>query len=268
MWISERSLFAQPYNLDEENSMTNSLEGKVAIVTGGGSGIGAEIASEFVAAGAQVIITGRRQAMLDAVANKIGNACTSVQMDVSKAADVKRLFDAVREQHGRLDIIVANAGAGDNAPLGEITEAQFDRVVGTNLKGVLLTVQGGLPLMQAGASVIIIGSTASARTPPHMSLYGATKAGVSSFVRTWMLDTKGKGIRFNVLSPGMINTESLRGALETGADDANIKALAAHIPLERIGEPKEVAQVAVFFASDAASYVNGVELYIDGGYKA
>lgn len=247
--------------------MTNSLAGKIAVVTGGGSGIGLAIAQAFVSEGARVVITGRRQDVLDSAAKKIGEGCTVFKADVSKADDLKRLFAAVRTEHQRLDIVVANAAVGDNAPLGDITEAQFDKVVGTNLKGVLLTVQAGLPLMKNGASVIIVGSTASARTPPHMSLYGATKAGVSSFVRTWMLDTKGKGIRFNVLSPGMINTESLRGALETGGDDSKIKALAAQIPLERLGEPEEVAQVAVFFASDASSYITGAELYIDGGYK-
>lgn len=247
--------------------MTNSLAGKIAVVTGGGSGIGLAIAQAFVSEGAQVVITGRRQDVLESAAENIGEGCTVFKTDVSSAGDLKRLFAEVRTKHQRLDIVVANAGVGDNAPLGDITEAQFDKVIGTNLKGVLLTVQAGLQLMKEGASVIIIGSTASARTPPHMSLYGATKAGVSSFVRTWMLDTKGKGIRFNVLSPGMINTESLRGALDTSGDDSKIKALAAQIPLERIGEPEEIAQAAVFFASDASSYINGVELYIDGGYK-
>lgn len=243
------------------------LDGKVAVVTGAGSGIGIAIARALVSAGAKVVITGREQETIDKAAGSIGPQCVAVVADVSRLTDMEALYRSVLTQFGRLDIVVANAGVGDNAPLGEITEDQFDKVIGTNLKGVLLTVQGALPMLRSGAAVIIIGSTASVAPPPQMSLYGATKAGVRAFVNTWIKDAKGSGIRFNVLSPGGVDTPSLRKALDAEHDESRITELANRSPLGRIGTPEEIANVATFLASDAASFIHGVELFVDGGLK-
>ena len=180
--------------------MAQPLKGKIAVVTGGTSGIGLAIAKEFVEQGATVALTGLSQSEVDKAASEIGPECRGFEADVSKVDEMEALYQIIQNTCGRLDVVVANAGVGDNAPLGKVTEEQFDKVIGTNLKGVLLTVQSALPLLKSGASVVLIGSTASESAPPSMSLYGATKAGISNFVKTWIKDTSGSGIRFNVLS--------------------------------------------------------------------
>jgi NAD(P)-dependent dehydrogenase (short-subunit alcohol dehydrogenase family) len=208
-----------------------------------------------------------KQDTIEKAVGSIGPACFPVVADVSKLDDMEALYRTVARDHGRLDIVVANAGVGDNAPLGKITEDQFDKIIGINLKGVLFTVQSALPWLKSGASVVVIGSTASVDPPPQMSVYGAAKAGVRAFISAWIKDTKGSGVRFNVLSPGAIDTPSLRKALDADEDDSKIKALDAQSPLGRIGQPDEIGRVVAFLASDAASFVHGVELFADGGLK-
>lgn len=245
--------------------MQINLTAKVAVVTGASSGIGLAIARRLVESGATVFITGRNRETIEKAASSIGEDCIAVRADVTRPEDMQALIDTVRERSGRLDIVVANAGVGANARLGGITEEKFEVVVGTNLKGVIHTVQAALPMLQPGASVILIGSTGSYEAPPAMSVYGATKAGLAAFTRTWIKDIAGSDVRINTISPGAIDTPSLRDAL--GADRAAIRALEQRSPLGRIGTPDEVANVVAFMASDAASYINGTELYVDGGLK-
>jgi NAD(P)-dependent dehydrogenase (short-subunit alcohol dehydrogenase family) len=236
----------------------------VALVTGGSSGIGLAIARRFAELGMQVVLVGRRQSAVDAAASNLGAAALGLTADVTSPADLERLFAEVKARFGRLDVLVANAGGGQHAPLGQITEAQFDQQFATNVKGVVFTVQTALPLMKPGASIVIVGSTASIDPGPAMSIYGATKAAVRNLVRSWVSDLKGSGIRINIVSPGPTNTASLREAFGEHAEEG-LAFLTAKSPIGRIGEPKEIATVAAFLASDAASYVNGVELFADGG---
>lgn len=249
--------------------MDTSLNGKVAVITGGTSGIGLAIAKAFVAEGAMVVLTGIDQAAIDEAVAAIGENCSGFKADVSILAEMDALYSDVKSRHARLDIVVANAGVGDHAPLGSITEAQIDRMFNTNAKGVVFTVQPALHLLRSGASIVIIGSIGSIHGPPAMGIYSGTKAAIRGFVRSWIQDVKGTGIRINVLSPGAIDTESLRNALTAavGADklDASIKTMGADNPLGRVGQVEEVAKAAVFLASDASSYITGVELYVDGG---
>ncbi len=247
--------------------MLIDLKDKVALVTGAGTGIGAAVAKALADAGASVAVAGLASSGVEQVAAAIGGDSSAHVADVSRLTDMEALCRDIQARHGRLDIVVANAGVGDNAPLGGITEAQFDRIIGTNLKGVLFTVQAALPLLQSGASVIVIGSTASIDPPPSMSVYGASKAGVRALVAAWIKDIQGRGIRINVLSPGGIDTPSLRKALEDGGDDSKIKALESRSPLGRIGRPEEIGNVVTFLASEASSYVHGVELFVDGGMR-
>ncbi|MHC1547876.1 SDR family NAD(P)-dependent oxidoreductase [Phyllobacterium sp. K27] len=247
--------------------MDISLKDKVAVVTGGSRGIGEEIARTLVACGARVVITGRKKDTIEAAAAQIGPECVGIVADVSKLCDVEALYRSVEERFGRLDIVVANAAVGANAPLGEITEEKFETVIGTNLRGVLWTVQGALRLLGPGASVVIVGSTASYETPPSMSLYGAAKAGLRAATKAWIKDVRGRAIRINVLSPGAVDTESLRIALDADSDDSKIKALEGQSPLGRIGKPEEIANVVAFLASDLASYIHGEEIFVDGGLK-
>jgi NAD(P)-dependent dehydrogenase (short-subunit alcohol dehydrogenase family) len=249
---------------------SHSLEGKVAVITGGTQGIGLAIAKEFVGNGATVVVTGRDQGRLDKAVAQIGPNASGVRADAGSPAAMDAMLKDVRSRHGRLDAVVANAAiADDHAPLGKITEEQFDRMIGTNLKGVLFAVQSAVPLMSSGGSIILIGSTASVAPPAGMSIYGAIKAAFHGMVRALIQDVKGTGVRINVLSPGAIDTPSLRKALGTaaGADrvDGLVQSMAQRSPIGRIGEAREIGQVAVFLASDAASYVNGVELFADGG---
>ncbi|MFL1874192.1 SDR family NAD(P)-dependent oxidoreductase [Hansschlegelia beijingensis] len=243
--------------------MSNSLEGKVAVVTGGSTGIGLGIAKRFVSEGATVVITGRRQAELDAAVAEIGPKASAFRADVAVLADLDALYAEVERTHGRIDVLVANAGGGSLAKLGEITEEHFDSTFAINVKGVLFTVQKALPLMRAGGSVIVTGSTTSIMGTEAFSVYSGTKAAIRNFVRSWILDLKGCNIRVNVLSPGPIDTPALRGVAEQA--EGLIDYLTSQVPLGRIGDPDETGKVAVFLASDASSFVNGAELFVDGG---
>lgn len=246
--------------------MSNALQGKVAVVTGGSTGIGLATARRFAAEGATVFITGRRQAELDAAVKAIGPNATGVRADMSNLADIDRLYAAVKQKTDRLDIVFANAGGGEFAPLGAITEKHFDDTFATNVKGVLFTVQKALPLLRDGASIILTGSTTSIQGNPAFSVYGATKAAVRNFARSWLLDLKDRHIRVNVLSPGPIKTPGLAGLAKNEQEAQGLlEHMATTVPMGRLGDPDEVAQVAVFLGSDASGFVNGVELFVDGG---
>jgi len=249
--------------------MTTKLEGKIAVVTGGSTGIGLAIAKRFVAEGAKVYITGRRQAELDAAAQSIGTGAVAAQVDSSRLDQVQALFDRIKAEDGRLDVLVANAGGGSLLPLGQITEEHFDDTFSRNVKGTLFTVQAALPLLGEGSSVILTGSTAASSGIEAFSVYAASKAAVRSFARSWIMDLKGRGIRVNTLSPGPIKTPGLVELV--GNDSAQQQALldsfAAQIPMGRVGEPDEVAKAAVFLASSDSSFVTGTELFVDGGIR-
>jgi NAD(P)-dependent dehydrogenase (short-subunit alcohol dehydrogenase family) len=249
--------------------MSRSLEGKVAVVTGGGQGVGMAIAREFVDQGASVVITGRRQEPLDEAVAALGPASSAFQADVASAAQMDALYAEVMRRHGRLDAVIANAGIGDSAAFGAIREEQFDRIFDVNVKGVLFTAQKALPLLPSTGTIVIIGSTASIEPPAGMSMYGGAKAAVRNFVRGRIQDIKGSGVRINVLSPGAVDTPSLRTALEDASGpeqvDALVKAMGEDNPIGRLADPSEIAKAAVFLSSDASSYVTGVELFVDGG---
>ncbi|GII42794.1 SDR family NAD(P)-dependent oxidoreductase [Planotetraspora phitsanulokensis] len=249
--------------------MNLSLEGKVALITGGASGVGLGIAQEFVANGAHVVITDLQQKHLDEAVAAIGPNCSGIVADVTRLADMEAAYGKVKERYGRLDAVVANAGIGAHAPLAAITEEEFDWTFNVNAKGVLFTVQPALPLLPPGGTVVIIGSTASIQPPRGMSMYGGAKAAVRNFIRAWIQDVKGSGIRMNILSPGAVDTASLRNALTMaqGADqvDATIKTMGEGNPTGRIADPREMGKAAVFLCSDASSFITGVELFADGG---
>ncbi|MFD5825125.1 SDR family NAD(P)-dependent oxidoreductase [Lentzea sp. NPDC060358] len=238
------------------------LDGKVAVVTGGNSGIGLAIARAFRAEGARVFVTGRRQAQLDEVEAELGPEVTGIRADVGRLDELDRLYAVVAEQAGRIDVLVANAGIGSVAPLGEITEEQFDALFTTNVKGSLFTVQKALPLLAPGASIILTGSTAALRPEPFMPAYGATKAAIRNLVRGFAHEAGKRRYRINVLSPGATRTQKLLDLLPSDA----LAGADATIPLGRLAEPEEIAAAAVFLASDASSYVNGSDLAVDGGY--
>jgi NAD(P)-dependent dehydrogenase (short-subunit alcohol dehydrogenase family) len=240
------------------------LDGKVAVVTGGSSGIGFGATKRLVADGAYVFITGRRKSELDAAVAKIGRNVTGVQGDVSKLADLDRLFATVKELKGRIDILFANAGIAEAAPLGDITEEQFDRHFGANVKGALFTVQKALPFLRDGASVILTSSIVGSKGNANLSVYSATKAALRSFARTWTTDLKDRKIRVNVISPGAIDTEGLRGLRHTDAEGLN-RLFVDKIPLGRLGKPEDIASAVSFLASDDSSYITGIELFVDGG---
>jgi NAD(P)-dependent dehydrogenase (short-subunit alcohol dehydrogenase family) len=245
--------------------MTGRLQGKIAVVTGANSGIGLGIAKRFVAEGARVFITGRRADALKTAAEQTG--ATAIQADSSNLADLDRLYEQVRNEAGRIDVLVANAGGGSMLPLGEITEEQYDDTFNRNVKGVLFTVQKALPLLVKGSSVILTGSTTSITGTPNFSVYSASKAAVRNFARNWILDLKGRGIRVNTLSPGPTETPGLVGL--AGDDAAQQKGLldymATLVPLGRVGHVDEIAGAALFLASDDSSFVTGIELFADGG---
>ncbi|WP_217145739.1 SDR family NAD(P)-dependent oxidoreductase [Streptomyces sp. AC627_RSS907] len=249
--------------------MDMTLRGKVAVVTGGASGVGLGIAQEFAAHGAQVVITDLDRSDLDRAVGQVGGSCTGIVADVTDLAAMDSVYREVESDYGRLDVVVANAGIGAHAPLGHITEDQFERTFDVNVKGVLFTVQPALPLLRDGGSIVVIGSTASVRPPAGMSLYGGSKAAVRCLVRAWIQDIKGSGIRINVLSPGAVDTPSLRRAAEQaqGADAVAplIRAMGEGNPTGRIADPREIGKAAVFLAGDAAGFVTGVELFADGG---
>jgi NAD(P)-dependent dehydrogenase (short-subunit alcohol dehydrogenase family) len=241
--------------------------GKVALITGGSSGLGLATAARLAQEGAIVYITGRRQPELDAAVVKIGRQARAIRGDIAVAADLDRIYAAIAAAEGRLDILFANAGGGDFAPLGAITEAQFDKYFGINVKGTLFTVQKALPLMRAGGAIVINGSMASIKGAPAFGVYAATKAALRSFARTWASDLKGRDIRVNVVAPGTVVTPAYKS--ELGLSDEQIKEFAAQAaaitPLGRTGTPDEIAKAVSFLASDDASYITGVELFVDGG---
>ena len=248
------------------NTNTNKLSGKIALVTGGSSGIGLATAKRFVAEGAYVFITGRRQPELDAAVKEIGSNVTAIRSDVANLADLDRLFGTIKQQKGRLDVLFANAGGGEFVPLEQVTEAHFDKYFAINVKGTLFTVQKALPLMPAGAAIVINGSMVSIKGFPAFGVYSATKAALRSFARTWSVDLKGRNIRVNVVSPGTVITPGYKNAGLTDEQIAEMKAqAAATTPLGRVGTPDEIAKAVVFLASDDSSYVTGIELFVDGG---
>lgn len=247
--------------------MTDRFRNKVVVVTGATSGIGLAAAKAFSREGASVFITGRRQDALDAAVREIGGRVTGVRGDMAKLADIDRLYDAVQQQHGQIDVIYANAGGGNFAPLGAITEEQFDATFGTNVKGTLFTVQKALPLLRDGASVVLTGSTAGSEGTPAFSVYSASKAAVRNFARNWILDLKDRRIRVNVVSPGATRTPGLVGLAgeDAGKQQELLVFLGTRIPLGRVGEAQEIANAVLFLASEEASFVNGVEFFVDGG---
>jgi len=243
------------------------LEGKVALVTGGTSGIGLATAKRFVQEGAFVFITGRRDRELRAVVNDVGARVTGVQGDVSNLADLDRLFTEIRDAKGQLDVVFANAGTARYAPLGEITEELYESIFNTNVKGLVFTVQKALPLLSDGASIILNASIVGSKGLPSNSVYSATKAAVRSFARTWTTDLKNRHIRVNAVSPGSINTPGLAELLGSSpAGQQRLSAIGTAVPLGRLGTPDEIAKAVVFLASDDSSYVAGVELFVDGGF--
>ena len=245
------------------------LEGKVALITGGNSGIGLATAKAVFRAGsfaAYVFITGRTQEKLDRAVREIGSNVTAVQGDVAKLPDLDRLFEQIRKEKGKLDIVFANAGIAKYAALGTIDEALFDSIFDGNVKGLLFTVQKALPLMPDGASIILNASIVGSKGLPATSVYSASKAAVRSFARTWTTDLKARKIRVNVVSPGPIDTEGLRelfGSSDVGRD--RMKNVSSIVPLGRLGQPDEIAKAVVFLASDDSSFVTGIELFVDGG---
>ena len=239
------------------------LEGKVAVITGGSSGLALESAKRFVEEGAYVFIVGRRQEALDEAVKLIGRNVTGVRGDVSNLDDLDRLFDTVKREKGKIDVLFASAGKGEAAKLGEITEQHFDAGFGLIARGTLFTVQKALPLLNDGASIIMTGSVASVKGFPGFGVYAASKAALRSFARTWLNELKGRHIRVNVLSPGQVDTpDSQRLDKETR------EMFESLIPRGKMGRPEEIAAVALFLASDESSYVNGVDLAVDGGFSA
>ena len=243
------------------------LEGKIALVTGGNSGIGLATAKQFVREGAYVFITGRRKAELDAAVKEIGKNVTGVQGDVSNLADLDHLFDQIKREKGKLDIVFANAGVARYAALGAIAEEFFDSIFNTNVKGLLFTVQKALPVLPDGAAIILNASIVGSKGLPTNSVYSATKAAVRSFARTWTTDLKARRIRVNAVSPGSIDTPGARELLASSeVGEKRKKMMAESVPLGRFGTPDEIAKAVVFLASDDSSYVTGAELFVDGGF--
>ncbi len=257
---------AQRSHVMQTTHSTFKLSGKIALVTGGTSGIGLATAQNFVTEGAHVFITGRRQANLDDAVKAIGSNVTGFNGDVSKLSDLDKLFEIIRHEKGRLDVVFANAGGGSLAPLGQITEEHFDTTFDTNVKGLVFTIQKALPLLPEGASIILNASTTSVKGTPAFSIYSASKAAVRNLARSWVLDLKPRKIRVNVISPGVVPTpgydglgltkEQLQGFIDTQVNT---------IPSGRVGTPEDIAKAVTFLACDDSSFVNGIELFVDGG---
>jgi NAD(P)-dependent dehydrogenase (short-subunit alcohol dehydrogenase family) len=242
------------------------LERKIALITGGNSGIGLATAREFVNEGAYVFITGRRDAELAAAVKEIGRNVTGVQGDVSNVGDLDRLFAQIKREKSKLDIVFANAGVAKYAPFGQITEEHYDSIFNINVKGLLFTVQKALPLMPDGASIILNASVVGSKGLPMNSVYSATKAAVRSFARTWTTDLRNRHIRVNAVSPGATDTPGLNDLV--GSSDVGqqrLKMVSNTVPLGRLGRPDEIAKAVVFLASDDSSYITGTELFVDGG---
>jgi NAD(P)-dependent dehydrogenase (short-subunit alcohol dehydrogenase family) len=243
------------------------LDGKIAVITGGNSGIGLATAKRFVQEGAYVFITGRTQEKLDAAVKQVGSNVTGVQGDVAKLADLDRLYEQIKKEKGKLDIVFANAGIAKYSALGSIDEQHFDSIFDGNVKGMLFTVQKALPLMPDGGSVILNASVVGSKGLPSNSVYAATKAAARSFARTWTTDLKARRIRVNAISPGPIDTEGLRELLASGpAGQDRLNSIKTTVPLGRLGLPDEIAKAAVFLASDDSSFITGTELFVDGGF--
>ena len=251
--------------MSQTESITKRLDVKIAVVTGGSSGIGLATAQRFVQEGAYVFITGRRQSELDKAVNQIGKNVTDVQADVSNLEDLRRLYDVVKQQKGRIDILFANAGIAESAPLGSITEDHFDKIFNINVKGLLFTVQRALPLFQDGGSIILTSSVGGSKGTPALSVYNATKAAIRSFARSWTVDLKHRKIRVNAISPGPINTPAVSRLFENGQQAEQVKTALLNIPMGRMGNPDEVAKAVAFLASDDSSYITSIELFVDGG---
>jgi NAD(P)-dependent dehydrogenase (short-subunit alcohol dehydrogenase family) len=244
----------------------SNLEGKVAVVTGGTSGIGLATARRFVREGAHVFITGRRQSELDKAKAELGANVTAIQGDVANLADLDRLYAAVKAEKGVVDIVVANAGFIEHAGISDLSEAHYDRTMDINLKGVVFTVQKALPLMTRGGAIVIVSSVINSKGVPSHGTYAAAKAGVRALVRVWTQELKGLGIRVNTLSPGATETPIIRGQFDSDeASEAAKKAFSSMTPLGRLGQPEEIAAAAFFLASDESSYVAGIDLPVDGG---
>ena len=246
--------------------MGNKLEGKIAVITGGNSGIGLATAKRFVTEGAYVFITGRRQKQLDLAVSEIGKNVAGIQSDVSNLADIDKLYNIVKEQNGHLDILFANAGIAEFAPLGEISEEHFDKIFRINVKGLVFTVQKALPIFQDGGSIILNASISSSKGYEASSVYSATKAAVRSFARTWTVDLKHRKIRVNAISPGPIETPIFSNLMQNEAQIEEFKKNFVNtVPMGRMGAPDEIAKVVSFLASDDSSYITGIELFVDGG---
>jgi NAD(P)-dependent dehydrogenase (short-subunit alcohol dehydrogenase family) len=246
--------------------MGNKLEGKIAVITGGNSGIGLATAKRFVSEGANVFIFGRRQNEIDTGVSEIGKNVIGIQGDVSNLADLNRLFDIVKDQKGHLDILFANAGIAQFAPLGEISEEHFDKIFRINVKGLLFTVQKALPILEDDGSIILNASIGSSKGVGGSSVYSATKAAVRSFARTWTVDLRDRKIRVNAISPGPIDTPIFSSITQNEEQSELFKKnIVNAVPMKRMGSPDEVAKVVSFLASDESSYVTGIELFVDGG---
>jgi len=243
------------------------LEGKIALVTGGSTGIGLATAKEFVSEGAYVFMTGRRESKLNAAVKEIGSNVTAVQGDVSKLDDLDRLFAQIKQEKGKLDIVFANAGIAKYAPLGQTSEKLFDSIFDINVKGTFFTVQKALPLLSDGGAIIVTSSVVGSKGLSSNSVYSATKAALRSFARTWTTDLKLRRIRVNAVSPGTIDTPGLNDLLASAeAGQERVKMISNAVPLGRFARPEEIAKAVVFLASDDSSYVAGAELFVDGGF--
>ncbi|WP_413721164.1 SDR family NAD(P)-dependent oxidoreductase [Sodalis sp. RH24] len=246
--------------------MTKRFENKVVVVTGGTDGIGLTTAASFAEQGAHVYITGRRQERLNEVLKEIGHGAIGVQGDVSNLADLDRLYAQIQREKGRVDVVFANAGVSESAPIGGIEEDHFDRVFGINVKGTVFTVQKALPLMSAGGAVVLTGSGAGSKGFANLSVYSATKAAIRSLARTWTTDLKSQGIRVNVVSPGMVLTPAMQTYLQNNAGAE--EWMQQTIPFGRLATTEEIAKAVLFLASDESSFVGGEELFVDGGFVA
>lgn len=246
--------------------MTKRFNDKVVMITGGTDGIGLATATSFVAEGAHVYVMGRRQKRLDEALEEIGSGAVGVQGDVSNLADLDRLYARISRDHGRVDVVFANAGVSESAPLGAIEEDHFDRVIGINVKGTVFTVQKALPLMSAGGAIVLTGSGAGSKGFASLSIYSATKAAIRSLARTWTTDLKSRGIRVNVVSPGMVLTPAMQAYLRN--NDGAEEWMEQTIPFGRLARTEEIAKAVLFLASDESSFVGGEELLVDGGFVA